>query len=140
MRNFIRGKGGRALFVEYDIASGNRLLPVYRVLIDLAIKEALGLGRAKSRGNVFFVLDEFALLPHLGHISNGINFGRSLGSKFMVGTQNVNQVLKAMGRRAGPASCPVSAASWPSGSWMTLVVNLCASAWDQPQADHYKRP
>jgi hypothetical protein len=101
VRNFIRGKGGRALFIEYDIASGSRLLPVYRVLIDLAIKEALGLGRAKSRGNVFFVLDEFALLPHLGHISNGINFGRSLGLKFMVGTQNVNQVLKAYGAESG---------------------------------------
>jgi hypothetical protein len=101
VRNFIRGKGGRALFIEYDIASGSRLLPVYRVLIDLAIKEALGLGRAKSRGSVFFVLDEFALLPHLGHISNGINFGRSLGLKFMVGTQNVNQVLKAYGAESG---------------------------------------
>ena len=74
---------------------------MYRVLIDLAIKEALGLGRAKSRGSVFFVLDEFALLPHLGHISNGINFGRSLGLKFMVGTQNVNQVLKAYGAESG---------------------------------------
>ena len=101
VRNFIRGKGARALFVEYDIASGNRLLPVYRVLIDMAIKEALGLGRAKSPGNVFFVLDEFALLPQLAHISNGINFGRSLGLKFIVGTQNVNQVLKAYGAESG---------------------------------------
>jgi hypothetical protein len=101
VRNFIRRKGGRALFVEYDIASGNRLLPVYRVLIDMAIKEALGLGRAKSPGSVFFVLDEFALLPQLEHISNGINFGRSLGLKFLVGTQNVNQVLQAYGAESG---------------------------------------
>ena len=101
VRNFIRRKGGRALFVEYDIASGNRLLPVYRVLIDMAIKEALGLGRAKSPGSVFFVLDEFALLPQLAHISNGINFGRSLGLKFLVGTQNVNQVLQAYGAESG---------------------------------------
>ncbi|HEX9358372.1 MAG TPA: type IV secretion system DNA-binding domain-containing protein [Streptosporangiaceae bacterium] len=101
VRNFIRRKGGRALFVEYDIASGNRLLPVYRVLIDMAIKEALGLGRAKAPGSVFFVLDEFALLPQLEHISNGINFGRSLGLKFLVGTQNVNQVLQAYGAESG---------------------------------------
>jgi hypothetical protein len=101
VRNFIRGKGRRALFVEYDIASGSRLLPVYRVLIDMAIKEALGLGRRRSRGSVFFVLDEFALLPQLSHISNGINFGRSLGLKFIVGTQNVNQVLSAYGTEGG---------------------------------------
>jgi hypothetical protein len=101
VREFIRNKGGRALFVEYDIASGSRLLPVYRVLIDMAIKEALGLGRRGSRGSVFFVLDEFALLPQLSHISNGINFGRSLGLKFIVGTQNVNQVLQAYGAESG---------------------------------------
>jgi hypothetical protein len=101
VREFIRSKGGRTLFVEYDIASGSRLLPVYRVLIDMAIKEALGLGRGGSRGSVFFVLDEFALLPRLSHISNGINFGRSLGLKFLVGTQNVNQVLKAYGAEIG---------------------------------------
>ena len=101
VRDFIHRKGGRALFVEYDISSGSRLLPVYRVLIDIAIKEALGLGRRGARGSVFFVLDEFALLPQLSHISNGINFGRSLGLKFLVGTQNVNQVLKAYGAESG---------------------------------------
>lgn len=101
VRDFIRRKGGRALFVEFDIASGDRLLPVYRVLIDMAIKEALGLGRPEPVGSVFFVLDEFALLPQLSHIGNGINFGRSLGLKFMVGTQNVNQVLNAYGAQMG---------------------------------------
>jgi hypothetical protein len=101
VRDFVRRKGGRALFVEYDISSGSRLLPVYRVLIDLAIKEALSLGRHKPRGSVFFVFDEFALLPQLSHISNGINFGRSLGLKFMVGTQNVSQVIKAYGAEGG---------------------------------------
>lgn len=97
VREFIRGKRGRALFIEYDIAMGNRLLPIYRVLIDMAIKEALGLGRRQSPGSVFFVLDEFALLPKLSHISDGINFGRGLGLKFVVGTQNVSQVLEAYG-------------------------------------------
>jgi hypothetical protein len=103
VRNFVRQKGGRALFVEYDIASGSRLLPVYRVLIDMAIKEALGLGRPGARGSVYFVLDEFALLPKLSHIANGINFGRSLGLKFLVGTQNVSQVLDAYGSEVGPS-------------------------------------
>ncbi len=101
VREFVRAKGGRALFIEYDIAIGSRLLPVYRVLMDMAIKEALGLGRHGPEGSVFLVLDEFALLPELSHISDGINFGRSLGLKFLVGSQNVDQVLHAYGPEVG---------------------------------------
>jgi type IV secretory pathway TraG/TraD family ATPase VirD4 len=96
VRQFVREKGGRALFIEYDIAVGSLLSPVYRVLLDLAIKEALG--RERSAGNVYFVMDEFALLPHLQHVSDGINFGRALGLKFIVGSQNVGQVHYAYGR------------------------------------------
>jgi len=99
IREFVRHKGGRAVFIEYDIASGHVLGPIYRILLDLAIKEALA--RRRSVGNVYFVLDEFALLPNLSHIENGINFGRSLGAKFIVGTQNVGQVLKAYGEDRG---------------------------------------
>jgi Type IV secretion-system coupling protein DNA-binding domain len=101
VREFVRAKRGRALFIEYDIAMGSRLSPIYRVLMDMAIKEALGLGRGGPAGDVFFVLDEFALLPELAHISEGINFGRGLGLKFLVGTQNVNQVLRAYGSGIG---------------------------------------
>jgi hypothetical protein len=95
VRRFVREKGARALFVEYDIAAGSLLLPIYRVLIDLAIKEALG--RKRAGGSVFFLMDEFALLPQLSHLSDGINFGRSLGLKFVVGSQNVSQVYGSYG-------------------------------------------
>lgn len=95
VRQFVRAKRARALFIEYDIARGSRLSPIYRILIDLAIKEALGLGRQQAPGSVFFVLDEFALLPELAHIAAAINFGRGLGLKFLAGTQNVHQVLHA---------------------------------------------
>jgi len=95
VRDLVRSKSGRALFIEFDISSGSLLLPIYRVLLDLAIKEALG--RSHSVGNVFFVMDEFALLPELTHLANGVNFGRSLGLKFIVGTQNTSQVKSAYG-------------------------------------------
>jgi type IV secretory pathway TraG/TraD family ATPase VirD4 len=107
VRDFVRGTGGRALFIEYDIANGATLLPVYRVLMDMAIKEALGFGRRRLREtslvreNFYFILDEFALLPRLPHISDGINFGRELGLKFLVATQNVNQVLRGYGAELG---------------------------------------
>jgi hypothetical protein len=96
IRRFVRDKGRRALFVEYDIAVGTVLTPTYRLLIDLALKEALS--RDSEAGNVYFVLDEFSLLPQLQHLADGINFGRSLGVKFLVGAQNVGQIHSAYGK------------------------------------------
>jgi len=95
MRNAIRGKGGRIIFVEYDLGIGGMLTPIYRLLLDMAIKEALG--RKKSEGNVWFVIDEFRLIPNLQHVDDGVNFGRSLGAKFIIGVQNIEQVFHAYG-------------------------------------------
>ena len=97
IRSFVRNKGGRILFVEYDLGVGSVLTPVYKSLFDLAIKETLC--RKRSDGNVFFVIDEFSLLPHLYHISDGVNFGRSLGAKFLVAIQNCQQIIEAYGKQ-----------------------------------------
>lgn len=95
IRKFLRAKGGHSLFLEFDIASGSMLSPIYKAMLDVAMKEAMS--RTRSAGRVFFVLDEFALLPELTHLSNGLNFGRSLGLRFIVGTQNVKQVQHMYG-------------------------------------------
>lgn len=95
VREFVRNKGGRILFIEYDLSIGAVLTPIYKVLFDLAIKEALS--RTKTDGNVFFVIDEFRLLPNLYHIDNGVNFGRSLGAKFIVAMQNIQQIIEGYG-------------------------------------------
>ena len=98
-RNFVRGKGGRALFLEYDVARGETAIPVFRTVLDLLLKEALG--REGGPGRVIVVLDEFSLLPRVAHLDAGLNFGRSLGLRFVVGTQNVGQVLDAYGHERG---------------------------------------
>lgn len=95
IRNLVRNKGGKKIFIEYDIGIGGMLTPIYSLLFDLAIKEALC--RAKSDGNVFFVCDEFKLLPNLQHIDDAVNFGRSLGIKFMIGVQNIDQIIAIYG-------------------------------------------
>lgn len=95
VREFVREKGGKILFIEYDLSIGKVLTPIYKILIDLAIKEALS--RDKSEGNVYFVIDEFNLLPNLYHIDNGVNFGRSLGAKFIVAMQNIQQIIGGYG-------------------------------------------
>lgn len=95
IRNLVRNKGGKKIFIEYDIGIGGMLTPIYSLLFDLAIKEALC--RSKSEGNVFFVCDEFKLLPNLKHIDDAVNFGRSLGIKFMIGVQNIDQIIEIYG-------------------------------------------
>lgn len=95
IRQLVREKKGRKIFIEYDIGVGGMLTPIYSLLFDLAIKEALC--RDKSDGNVYFVCDEFKLLPNLQHIDDAVNFGRSLGIKFMIGVQNVDQIIDIYG-------------------------------------------
>lgn len=95
VRDAIRSKGGHRIFIEYDLGIGNLLTPIYRLLLDLAIKESLC--REKSEGNVWFVIDEFRLLPNLQHVDSGVNFGRSLGAKFMIGVQNIDQIFHGYG-------------------------------------------
>jgi len=97
MRNLVRSKGGRLIFVEYDIGVGAMLSPIYSLLFDMAIKEALC--RKKSEGNVYFIADEFRLIPNLQHVDDAVNFGRSLGVKFMIGIQNVEQVYECYGEQ-----------------------------------------
>lgn len=95
IRNLVKNKGGKVVFIEYDLSIGNMLKPIYSLLFDLAIKEALG--RNRSEGNVYFICDEFKLLPYLQHIDDAVNFGRSLGIKFVMGIQNVEQIYDNYG-------------------------------------------
>lgn len=90
MRKFIRSKGGHTAFLEYDLAIGDILSPVYTLLFDLALKEALG--RTATQGNVYLIADELKLLPNLRHLEDGINFGRSLGVKILAGLQGIDQL------------------------------------------------
>jgi len=99
MRDFVRSKGNKTLFIEYDLSIGSMLTPVYRLMFDLALKEALG--RNKPQGNVYLVCDEFKLLPHLRHIDDGVNFGRSLGVKVFAGVQSIEQLYEIYGQSRG---------------------------------------
>jgi type IV secretory pathway TraG/TraD family ATPase VirD4 len=99
MREFVRSKGRKTLFIEYDLSIGSMLTPVYRLMFDLALKEALG--RNKPQGNVYLICDEFKLLPHLRHIDDGVNFGRSLGVKVFAGIQSIEQLYEIYGQSRG---------------------------------------
>ena len=97
LQPIIQAKGGRTVFIEYDLSMGSVLTPIYSLMFDTAIKTALS--RNRSEGNVYFITDEFRLLPNLKHIDDAVNFGRSLGVKFLIGIQNVEQVYDNYGEQ-----------------------------------------
>lgn len=99
IRRAIRERGGKAVFLEYDLSSGYLLESVYTVLLDTAMKEVLG--RNGSTGRVFFILDEFPLIPKLNYMDNALNFGRSLGVRVIAGIQNIGQVEYRYGEAMG---------------------------------------
>ena len=99
VREFVRQKNARTLFIEYDLSMGETLSPIYRLLFDLALKEAMG--RNKSEGNVYLICDEFKLLPDLQHIEDAVNFGRSLGLKVIAGIQSIDQLYEIYGESKG---------------------------------------
>lgn len=100
IRKAIQKRGGKAIFIEYDLGLGHTLAPIYTLLLDLAIKEALCRAEGE-KGDVYFIMDEFRLLNPLSHMDNGINFGRSRGAKFILGLQNADQMYDVYGETAG---------------------------------------
>ncbi len=100
IRRFVRERKARTLFIEYDLTRGATLTPIYKLLIDLALKEAMCRSEGE-RGNVYVFCDEFKLLPDLIHIENAVNFGRSLGLKVFAGLQSIEQVTENYGEARG---------------------------------------
>ena len=101
MRQAIRSRGGKAIFIEYDLSVGETLTPVYRLLVDQALKEALGRSSGSKGGNVYLIADEFKLLPKLQHIDDALNFGRGLGVHIMAGIQSIDQLYDIYGKEKG---------------------------------------
>jgi type IV secretory pathway TraG/TraD family ATPase VirD4 len=99
IRQAVRNRGGHCIFIEYRIRAGKAQAALYRILIDLAIKEALS-GSIPAVGRAYFFLDEFRLLPRLAHLDNGVNFGREFGLRFIAGMQSHAQVKAAYGDEA----------------------------------------
>lgn len=98
IRQAVRDKGGHAIFILYDLSIGETLSPVYRLLIDLALKEALG---GQPNGRVHLFLDELKLLPRLQHLEDALNFGRSKRVSIAAGLQSVSQITAAYEEAVG---------------------------------------
>lgn len=96
MNNIVKQRGGKTVFIEYDIQSGETLTPIYSLLVDMALKQALS-NKSEHRGSVYLFVDEFKLLPNLSHIDDAVNFGRSLGMKVFIALQSITQMYDNYG-------------------------------------------
>lgn len=99
VRKMEKFKGGNTLFIEYDPSCGATFRPIYRILVDLFLKEALSPER--PIGNVYIVCDELKMLPHLEHFEDALNFGRSLGISIIAGIQSMEQLYEVYGEIEG---------------------------------------
>lgn len=99
LRELIHNKDGKKIFIEYDLSIGQVLAPIYSLLIDLGLKEALG--RERTEGNTFLIIDEYSQLPVIHHMTDAVNFGRSLGIKLVAGIQTIKQLEDIYGETGG---------------------------------------
>ena len=93
---FKDGCGKRVIFIEYDIKKGETLTPIYSLMVDQVLKEALS-NTTNRKGSVYLFVDEFKLLPNLMHIDDAVNFGRSLGVKVVIALQAITQMYDSYG-------------------------------------------
>ena len=98
IRHAIRSKGGRSIFILYDMSLGETMTPIYRLLVDLALKESLSI---HSNGHTHIFLDELKLLPKITHLEDALNFGRSKQVSVVAGLQSVGQIYSTYGRETG---------------------------------------
>ena len=98
IRHAVREKKGRTIFILYDMALGETMTPIYRLLVDLALKEALS---TSSNGHTHIFLDELKLLPKVTHLEDALNFGRSKHVSVVAGLQNVGQITSTYGEETG---------------------------------------
>ncbi|MBE6719081.1 MAG: DUF87 domain-containing protein [Ruminococcaceae bacterium] len=100
IRKTVQQKNGRTLFIEYDPSRGVSLRPIYQLLVDLFLKEALT-PKDGTKGNVFVICDELKMLPFLNHLEDALNFGRSLGVSVIAGIQSMEQLYEVYGEYGG---------------------------------------
>lgn len=98
VRKFAKERAGKTLFVEYDISCGSTFIPIYKVLFDMFLKQSLS---NANKGKVYVICDELKLLPHLLHLEDALNFGRSIGVNIIAGIQSMEQLYEVYGEIGG---------------------------------------
>jgi type IV secretory pathway TraG/TraD family ATPase VirD4 len=90
---------GTALVLDYPYREGSTTTPIFRLLIDLAAREALV---DQDRGS-YFILDEIAQVPKLQRLDELVNVGAGRNIQTFVTLQSVAQLREGYGDEGASA-------------------------------------
>lgn len=99
IREHITDPQGVPVVLDFPKATGQSTKPIFRFLIDHAAMFAMEDTDTYS----YFVLDEFAQIPHLRRLEELVNVGRGEQVVTLVTLQSVQQLYKNYGREGGEA-------------------------------------
>ncbi|EDY35177.1 hypothetical protein ABOONEI_2719 [Aciduliprofundum boonei T469] len=107
IRDYIENPQGRKLFIEYNVETGEAVAPIFRLLVDRAIKYSFARENQYNRigepRKKYFVIDEFQLIPKLKRYQELVNFGRSYYITSIIGIQSIAQVIEKYGKDSANA-------------------------------------
>lgn len=98
IRQFTRERRGRTLFVEYNLAKGTTLAPVYSLLFDLALMDTMA--HPRKNGRLYLIFDEMSLANFVKKLNSGAAQGRSLNVRMICGIQSITSLRSAFGEDA----------------------------------------
>jgi hypothetical protein len=99
LREYVQAPQGVPIVLDYPKAAGQSTKPIFRFLIDHAAMFAMEDAETQS----YFVLDEFAQIPHLRRLEELVNVGRGEQVTTLVTLQSVQQLYRNYDRSGGEA-------------------------------------
>ena len=99
IRRYMQNPRGTALVLDYPYREGSTTTPIFRLLIDLAAREALV---DQDRGS-YFILDEIAQVPKLQRLDELVNVGAGRNIQTFVTLQSVAQLRDGYGDEGASA-------------------------------------
>jgi type IV secretory pathway TraG/TraD family ATPase VirD4 len=107
IRDYIENPRGRKLFIEYNVETGETVAPIFRLLVERAIKYSFSRSNQYTKNGKpkkkYFVIDEFQLIPKLKRYQELVNFGRSYFITSIIGIQSIAQVIEKYGKDSANA-------------------------------------
>jgi type IV secretory pathway TraG/TraD family ATPase VirD4 len=95
IRKTLRRKGGKVVFLCYDAQRGRETGAVFATLLDLALAEALS--RQENEGNLYLMLDDVCVLPHLPHLEDALLCGRTKGLRVAAALPGMSRLRERYG-------------------------------------------
>ena len=99
IREYMENPNGKALVLDRPAREGGTTAPVFRLLIDLAAREAL----ADEERGAYLVLDEIAKVPAINRLDELVNVGAGLNTQVFVTLQSVAQLRANYGEEGASA-------------------------------------